>query len=193
MKRALILVVLLLQISSWSWAQSTQDKRRVEEEKRKDLSSSEAYLIEAKEVRPEDLDLEQNAYFSKLLTKEVADVSDAYRVLVILMGLDDRFSDLDSQIHFLDQEGIIPEKLSREADNAMPLRKGVAAFIFTKAMGIKGGIVLRLFGVNQRYAFKELVHRGIMEPGYVSDVMSGRELVLTLIQAADHMADRQRK
>jgi len=63
--------------------------------------------------------------------------------------------------------------------------------MFAQAMGIKGGIVLRTFGLSQRYAFKELVYQGIMFPGNVHDVMSGRELIWTLTQAADYMAEKQ--
>ena len=192
MKRVLILVLLVLYMCPFSWAQSTQDKRRVEEGKRKDLFPSEFYLPEAKKFSPPDIHSGQNAYFSELLTKEVAGLSDAYKTLVILMGADGRFRDIDSQFDFLKGKGIIPGNINKGSDHDAPLRKGVAAYMFAKTMDIKGGITLRVFGLNERYAFKELVYQEIMNPGNVNDVMSGRELILTLTQSADYMSSRKK-
>ena len=107
MKRALALTLIALHMCSFAWAQSRQDQRRVEEEKRKDLSSSEFHLPEAREFSPPDTSLGQNAYFAELLTKEVAGLSDAYKTLVILMGVADQFNDVDSQFDFLNQQVIL--------------------------------------------------------------------------------------
>ena len=191
MKRVLVLALLVLHMCPFSWAQSIQDKRRVEEGKRKDLSPSEFYLPEAKKLSPPDVRSSQNAYFAELRTKEVADLSDAYKTLVILMGMDGQFRDSNSRFDFLNGEGIIPESIDKATDRNASLRKGRAAYMFAKTMDIKGGITLRVFGLSERYAFKELVHREIMYPGNIHDVMSGPELILTLTQAADHMAGRQ--
>jgi hypothetical protein len=63
--------------------------------------------------------------------------------------------------------------------------------MFAKAMDIKGGMTLRIFGLTQRYALKELVYQDIMLPGIVHDFVSGQELIWTLTQAADYMAEKQ--
>lgn len=191
MQKILVLALVVLQMGSYSWAQSLEDRRRVEEEKRMDLSSSEFYLPEAGEFGSSEVVPGQNAYFSRLITKEVADLSDAYQALVVLMGVDGQYPDTASQFDFLKGEGIIPKSVVQGSDHNTLLRKGAAAYMFAKTMGIKGGIILRIFGLSERYAFKEQVYQGIMYPGNVNDVMSGPELVLTLTQAADHMADRQ--
>lgn len=190
MKRVLVLALLVLHMCSFSWAQSIQDKRRVEEEKRKDLSSSEFYLPDAEKLSPPDVRSGQNAYFEELLTKEAASLADAYKTLVILIGTDGQFRDVDSQFGYLEGEGIIPKSIKGSGHDTL-LRKGAAAHMFAKTMDIKGGITLRVFGLSERYAFKELVYREIMYPGNIHDVMSGPELILTLIQAADYMTGRQ--
>ena len=190
MKKVLILALLALQMCSFSWAQSVEDKRRVEEGKRKDLSPSEFYLPEAKKLSLPDVHSGQDAYFSELLTKEAANLSDAYRVIVILMGEDSRFRDIDSQFDFLKGEGIIPKSIHGRLDYDALLRKGAAAYMFAKTMDVKGGITLRVFGLSERYAFKELVYQEIMNPGNINDVMNGPELILTLTRAADYMASR---
>jgi hypothetical protein len=172
-------------------AQSPEDKRRVEEEKRGDLKLSEFYPPESEAAAPSVDRSGQNAYITKLLKKDVSDLSDAYQALVILMGAGDQFSGPDSQYDFLVENGIVSERIGTKGNYGGPLRKGAAAYMFAQAMGIKGGIVLRTFGLSQRYAFKELVYQGIMFPGNVHDVMSGRELIWTLTQAADYMAEKQ--
>ena len=192
-KKALILALLILCICRLVSAQSVQDKRRVEEEKRQDLRASEYYLPETKPIKPEavkEADATRNQYFKGLVSKESVTMADAYRCLTILMGAGNRFGDPASRHAFLVENGILPKELVEAPHYDQPLKKGEAAYMFLKAAGIKGGIILRLFGVHQRYAFKELVYQGIMFPGNVHDVMSGPELIITLTQAADYMAEK---
>jgi hypothetical protein len=192
MKRLLILILISIGLCSVALAQSPEDKRRVEEEKRQDLKLSEFYLPEAEPVKVQEDRSDQNSYFEELMTKEVAVLSDVYKTLTILMGAGDQFSDLDSQYDFLVKNGIVSEVIGTKANYDEPLRKGATAYMFTKAIDIKGGIILRAFGTTQRYAFKELVYREIMFPGNVHDVMTGQELILTVTRAADHMANKQK-
>jgi len=180
-----------MSISQISFAQSLEDKRRIEEGKRKNLLPSEFYLSETKKVSPPVVDSRLNDYFSKLLSKEVANLSDAYKTLVVLLGVEDQFNDPDSQFNYLKEKGIVPKNIGTEANYKEPLRKGALAYMFTKVMDIKGGITLRTFGLTQRYALKELVYHDIMLPGIVHDFVSGKELIWTLTQAADYMAEKQ--
>ena len=191
MKRLLLFILLFMNICPVLWAQSLEDKRRVEEEKRKNLAPSESYLLEIKEVSPPVTHSDQDSYFSELLTKRVATLSDAYRVLIVLTGKDIQFLDLESQFDFLSKEGVIPKSIGTEPAYEKSLRKGTAAYMFAKTMDIKGGVILRFFGMSERYAFKELVYEEVMFPGNVNDVMSGPELILTLTRAADYMANWQ--
>lgn len=191
MNRLLILILISMNLCQISLAQSPEDKRRVEEEKRQDLKLSEFYLPEAEPIAAQVDESDQNAYFSQLFTKEVAVLSDAYKALTILMGVGDQLSDPDSQYDFLVESGIAHKSIGTKANYDEPLRKGATAYMFAKAIDLKGGIILRSFGLSQRYAFKELVYQKIMFPGNVHDVMSGQELILTLTQAADYMAEKQ--
>lgn len=181
-------MLLFLGVCGISSAQSLDVKRGIEEEKRKYLLPSQSYLSEKKEISLSDADFSQDAYFSELLSKKTAFLSDAYKVLIILMDMQDQFNDLDSQFNFLSEKRIIPKNIGLEPNYDSPLRRGDAACMFAKAMNIKGGIALRIFGLSRRYALKELAYLGIMFPGGVNNVMSGRELILTLTQAADYLA-----
>jgi len=194
MRQLLILIFILVSLCQIALAQSPEDKRRVEEEKRRDLKLSEFYLPEVQVTITQVDESDQDSYFKGLLSKEVAVLSDAYKTLAILLGAGDQFSDLDSQFNFLVENGIVSKNIGTKTNYDEPLRKGATAYMFAQAIDIRGrgGIILRFFGLSQRYAFKELVYQKIMFPGNVHDVMSGQELILTLTRAADYLAEKQK-
>lgn len=170
-------------------AQSVEDKRRIEEEKRQDLSESEMYRTIKRPVELPSPDSGPKAYFTQLLSQNVAHNSDAFQVLVILLGEDERLRNVEAQFQFLKEQRVIHPVIKGPDDFDKPLTKGIAAYMILKALKIKGGITLRLFGISQRYAFNELIYQDIMYPGYnMYDVMSGQELILTLTNAADYIA-----
>ena len=169
-------------------AQSLEDKRRVEDEKREDLRPSESYLTEIQEVQPDQAHADQKAYFTRLLSQDTASLADVYKTLVTLMGLGDQVKDPDAQYDFLRVNKIIPDHIRKE-DRGDILRKGDAAYMFARILHIKGGLTLRLFGYSRRYAFKELVYRRIMFPGNIHDVVSGQELIYILTRAAEYMEE----
>ncbi|MFC1514363.1 hypothetical protein ACFL5X_00480 [Candidatus Omnitrophota bacterium] len=168
-------------------------KRRIEEEKRLDLKPTQEPLPAKTEEKPEPVEGSGLDYFEYLITKKTASRSDACRSLAVLLNIEDEFGDLDSQIEYLKQKNILPKKIASEFDPDQPLRKGLTAYMFYKALEIKGGVILRVFGISQRYALKELVFQEVMLPGYDRDIVSGKELVLTLTEAAHYLAEQQTK
>jgi hypothetical protein len=95
--------------------------------------------------------------------------------------------EFSSQVASLKQRNIIPSKITAELSPNQPLSKGLAAYMFCQALNIKGGLLLRLFGMNQRYALKELVFQRIMSPGRVKDTVSGKELIVIFTRAIEYM------
>lgn len=169
-------------------AQSQGEDRRIEEQKRESLRPSESRIVEEKKAIPPTLDPIDLLYFAELMLKRIAYRYDASKALVILMGVENQHIALDSQIHFFKKTNILPKRFGSEFDPMEPLRKGLTAYMFSKALGIKGGLILRLFGMNERYALKELVYQGMMSSGNVKDIVSGEELISILTQAGNHRA-----
>ena len=106
------------------------------------------------------------------------------------MERDEELIDLDSQVAYLRENGLLSKRFREGFDPMEPLRKGPAAYMFLRALGIRGGIVLHLFGPGERYALKELVFQGMMSPGHVNDLVSGAELVQMMSQAAAYKVQR---
>ena len=122
------------------------------------------------------------------MLKRIAYRYDASKALVILMRVENQYISLDSQIHFLKKKNILPKKFESEFDPMEPLRKGLIAYMFSMALDIKGGVVLSLFGMSERYALKKLVYQGMMSSGNVKDIVSGEELISILTQAGNFKA-----
>ncbi len=169
--------ILLMRVSAF--AASAEDVRGIEEEKRKSLVPTEAQQYPAAAIYEPKLDRENYAFLSGLYNKKVSSIGDACRSISIVLGTEEQFV----QENFLPSYIIIKEK----SDYQNPLRKGQVAYMLCKALNIKGGLWLRLLGLKQRYALRELVYEGIMFPGNIHDFMSGRELMITLTQTADYL------
>ena len=189
MRKMAFLLLFSALLPSFLIAKTAEDDRRIEQEKRDDLHSTEAPLYKEEATSSPhpapSIDLE---YFQKLLTKKHASYSDACQVLVIVMGAQIQLKDFPSQFTFLKDRGVIPKDYLQNFHPDKPLKKGLAAYMFCRALRIKGGLWLRIFGASQRYCLKELVFENIMRDGNEQDTVSGEELIVILTRAAEYAA-----
>ncbi len=171
-------------------AQTVQQDRRIEEEKRDSLRPTTTLLpVPSRLVAPTEPPVPppiKELYLAGLISKRVAFGYDAAKAIVILMGVDEEYIDLAAQVAYLRDNGMLPKRAQGAFDPMQPLRKGLAAYLFCRALKVPGGVAWHLFGPTQRYALKEMVFRGWMPPGQVSDLVNGAELVQLMNQAAQH-------
>jgi len=172
-------------------AQTIQDQRRVEQEKREQLRPSENRLIERRELLPEEAETSQQTYFRNLFSKKTATLSDAYTVMLILMAQELPGQSFTDQRDFLKNKNILPADIQKKDNPREPLRKGTMAYMLCKLLDIRGGIWMRLFGITPRYSLRELVYDEIMLPGHPNELVSGKELIFTTTQAANYLAEQQ--
>lgn len=191
MKKIFIILASLVIFPSLLMAQTPEQERRIEKKKSESLRPTEGHIFEEKRPIPQPIDPIDIIYFVELMPKKIAFRYDACKALVILKGVENQFIDLGSQITFLRNENILPKRFESEFDPTEPLRKGLTAYMFCKALEIKGGVFLRLLGMRGRYALKELVHQGMMSSGNVKDIVSGEDLVSILTQAGNYMAKKR--
>ena len=203
MRSSLLLVGLALLVGAQSvGAQSREQDRRIEERKREELRQSTPALPAASSVIAPPTEVEvpapipevlETLYFASLMGKRIAYRYDAIMGILIVLGVQEDYLDLDSQVAFLQREGLLPPRYRKSFDPMQPLRRGLVAYMFQQALDIRGGIALHLFGPSERYAMKELGFQGIMSPGLTSDLVSGGELVQIITQAANYQAARLAK
>ena len=190
MKKIILLFLVFIFLPTPLNAKSVEDDRRIEEEKRESLRQTETNIFPERQFRPENDEPIEFDYFRELISRKIALNSDACKVIAILIGLEEHTKDFSSQITLLKDRDIIPQKIAMDFEPSQPLTKGVAAYMFCRALKIKGGIWLRLLGMSQRYSLKELVFEGIMFPGSVNDIMSGKELILVFTRAVEYATAR---
>lgn len=171
-------------------AQSLETKRIVEEQKREQLLQSE-YDAVLKDESENQKKYSTTEFFDNLYKKKIVTTFDFYQSLIILTGVFDQYRTVDKQIMFLLNNNIIAED---NVDNILinrPLKKGYAAYSFLKLINLKGGIILHLFGINQRYALKELIYQGMMIPGSAQELITGPELIYSLTKIAEYISANQ--
>lgn len=177
-----------------------QQDRRIEEEKREDLkptvetpgavpATPSAQQVREAPVPPPIAAL----YFAMLAQKRIVFRYDAAKAIVVLMGVDEDYIDLASQVAYLQAQRFLPARKAQAFDPMQPLRRGEMAYMFQQALKIRGGIALHLFGPSERYALKELAFRGFASPGHVHDLVDGAEFIQLMTQAAQHQAAREAK
>jgi hypothetical protein len=187
-----IIVFLLWADVGFSQVSNREKDRRIEQEKIDFLRPSEVAPKETTEIVAASAEAAtKTAYFRELIEKKVTFNSDLAKIIVIFMGTEEECLDFDSQAVFLKENGLLPQGM--DFKEYTPLEKGLAAYIFCKALGIKGGIMPRILGLSQRYAVKELAYEGIMAYGNIHELVSGKELIIALTQAAKYKLKRRKE
>ena len=176
-----------------AFSQNTKTDRRIEEEKRQSLQPAE---VAAGSLEPANEVVDKHhasQYINELVLKKTAYRFDLYKIIAIILGVENKHTDLDSQIEFLKINKIIDESLRIDFKLDKPLQKGLTAYLVCRALDLRGGILARIFGLNQRRAIKELGFKGIISDGNVSDYISGKELIIILTRAANFIVQSENK
>ena len=111
----------------------------------------------------------------------------------VLLKQEEKLNDFSQRKQFLIDNELLSRRAATGFSEKNPLRRGLLAYMIYKALGIKGGLTLRLLGPNQRYAHKELVYRGLMVSGSSAEFITGEELVYVFVKATDFLAKNKGK
>lgn len=188
MRLLLILLIILTHYFCYAYGATDVEERRIEEEKRQQLKSTEAQFYEESKTTVKEDVISTRQFLGQLTSKDVVDHRDAAQTLAILLGKDDDLKSFEDQRQFFIEVELLSQRQAERFSESTPLRRGLFARMLLLALNIKGGLTLRVFGPYERYALSELVYEDIMISGSTREWMSGRELVYTFIQAANYIA-----
>lgn len=118
-------------------------------------------------------------FLRRLYEKDRASFGDARRLVVGLAA--DAPADGDGQKEAADRGLVDP---AWGLTDAGPVDKGTVAYMLVKALNIRGGLTMSVFGPSRRYAFREIVFLRIMKGGTPGEFITGRELI-DVLQAAE--------
>ncbi|MFH0826542.1 MAG: hypothetical protein V1923_01440 [Candidatus Omnitrophota bacterium] len=191
MRKPVLVFVFLFSLTHLLSAETLKGQRRLDEEARDELLFTEPQPSVISEPVLESSSSSDLAFFQEVISKQYVVRSDTIRPLLILLGEDELFSqEKAAQLRFLQEKKILPAKVAQNFSPEEPLRKGLTAYMFCKALRMKGGIGARIFGMNERRALNELVFTGIMTEGNQDDLLSGSEFIIIFTQAADYLAQK---
>ncbi|MEW5693929.1 MAG: hypothetical protein AB1765_11615 [Candidatus Hydrogenedentota bacterium] len=122
-------------------------------------------------------------YFRELAKRDYVTLADACLALCLLLD-GPKEKDFEFQLEFLKKKKILFKETP--TDPKIRLAKGTVAVMLCKALKIKGGIMLRLFPDNQKYALKELVYLKLIGDDSINEWISGKELIGWLDKATEY-------
>lgn len=117
-------------------------------------------------------------FFGELGFKDVATAADTARAFAILVSEGKQTgADFKTCKAYLTKRGILPDGWLDRVESATPTTKGRLAVLVCKALGIKGGLWMRLLGPLPRLALNECAYLEVMAPGCDYGHVRGGELV----------------
>jgi hypothetical protein len=123
----------------------------------------------------------RTAYVRRLFERDRASYADACRIILSLAKgehTDALFADMKQE---LESRGIIDP--SWTLGEGQPVTKGVLAFMLAKTLRLKGGVMVKIFGWSQRYAYRECLYEGLMTGMSDMEYVTGRDLLDVLANA----------
>lgn len=123
----------------------------------------------------------RTAYLRRIFERDRATYGDACRAVQSLLKGEHTDADFAAISGDLAGRGVVSADWNLTEPSL--LTKGTLAYMFCQALEIKGGLTMRLFGVNRRYALRECQHRNLITPGSMDEYVTGRELIDALTNA----------
>ncbi len=130
------------------------------------------------------------AYIFVLMEKKQAIVEDLLDVLLIFKNKSPEGLALDDKVKFLKDAKIVPERTQIYPKEL--LRKGFAAMLFHRALGLRGGLLIRTAGTSTRNCLRELIYQGVMSEASERDKMSGPELISVIYKAKEYQSEKNK-
>jgi hypothetical protein len=123
-------------------------------------------------------------FWHTLNDRPLASNDDAFHALLLYFDGKDDATDYAGRVRTLKSRGWLGGGFNEPADRAV--ERGVVAQALVKALNLKGGVTMRLFGSSPRYALRELQFKGLLPDSSVNQVFSGSELVGVIGKVQDY-------
>ena len=123
----------------------------------------------------------RTAYLRRIFEKDRASYGDACRALLSILKDEHTDADFAAVSGDLSGRGVVSAEWNLQEMSL--LTKGTLAYMLCQALEIKGGLTMRLFGINRRYALRECQHKGLIVGGVMDEYVTGRELLDVITNA----------
>jgi hypothetical protein len=117
----------------------------------------------------------QLEFWHKLAEQPVTCNDEAFHGLLLFFDEKDPNADYASRVQALKSRGWLDAGFDRPADQAVS--RGTLARALTRALNIKGGVMMHLTGGYDRYATRELIYMDLYPPSSPNQTFTGSEFL----------------
>jgi hypothetical protein len=126
----------------------------------------------------------QLEFWHALPERKAVSNDEAFHAMLLFVDGEDAAADYAGRVQLLKDRSMLPGGFAEGQADA--LRRGTLAVALTKALSIKGGLSMRLFGARSRYAVRELQYAGVFPPSSPHQTFSGPEFLGIMGRAEDY-------
>jgi hypothetical protein len=117
----------------------------------------------------------QLEFWHQLAEKPVTCNDDAFHGLLLYVDGKDDSADYAGRVNSLKSRSMLPADFNQPGNQAVT--RGNLAVAITRALQIKGGVMLSLLGTSPRYATRELIYQELYPPSSPNQTFSGSEFL----------------
>jgi hypothetical protein len=126
----------------------------------------------------------QMEFWHRLPERRMATNDEAFHALLLFVDGADPAADYAGRVDALKQRQMLPTDFNGAANGAV--KRGTVAVMLVRALEIKGGLSMRLFGPTPRYAVRELQYMNLFPQSSPQQTFSGQELLGIIGRAEDY-------
>jgi hypothetical protein len=126
----------------------------------------------------------QIEFWHALPERKLVTNDEAFHALLLFVDGEDSAADYEGRVGALKQKRMLPGGFRGAPADA--LRRGTLAVALARALSIKGGLSMHLFGATPRYAVRELQYAGVYPPSSPQQTFSGPEFLGIIGRAEDY-------
>jgi len=131
---------------------------------------------------------QQMEFWHQLAEQPITSYDDAFHALLIFADGQDTAADYPARVAALKQKGLL--RSSFDAPGNQAVDRGTLSVALAKALKLRGGLVMSIFGPSPRYATKELEFNAIYPPSSPNQTFSGSEFLAVLSRAEEYQQAR---
>ena len=115
----------------------------------------------------------------------MASNDEAFHAVLLYIDGADPAEDYPGRLEVMKEQGLLPAGFDKPADHAVTV--GTMAMVMARALEIKGGLTMRIFGPSPRYALNELLHLQMFPLGSsTNQAVSGSEVLSVIGKMEDY-------
>jgi hypothetical protein len=117
----------------------------------------------------------QLEFWHQLAERPITCNDEAFHGLLLYLDNQDPSADYTARVAAMKSRGLLPGGFNRPADEAVT--RGTLAVAITRALQIKGGLMMHLTHDHPRYATRELMYMDLYPPSSPNQTFSGGEFL----------------